>query len=124
MLLNPKLLTMTVTIRPYKNKFKKLIFSILTVIGLSFSGWLTSCSSDIKNAHETNRVASIYPDYYDLILPPNIAPLNFIINEPGTKFRVEISGENGKLCWHAKTLVNKLFKPVLSYIQTLILNLQ
>jgi hypothetical protein len=86
---------MTVTIRPYKNKFKKLIFSIITVIGLSFSGWLTSCSSDIKNAHETNRVASIYPDYYDLILPPNIAPLNFIINEQGTKFRIEISGENG-----------------------------
>lgn len=86
---------MTVTIRPYKNKFKKLIFSVLTVIGLSFSGWLTSCSSDIKNANETNRVATIYPDYYDLILPPNIAPLNFIINEPGTKFRVEISGENG-----------------------------
>jgi hypothetical protein len=57
---------------------------------------ISGCSTSSENAQQINRVATIYPDYYDLTLPPNIAPLNFIINEPGSKFRIEISGEKGK----------------------------
>ena len=86
---------MTATTRPYKISFGKLLFSLIGCIGFAFSALLSGCSSGGENVQETNRVASIFPDYYDLTLPPNIAPLNFIINEPGTKFRVEISGETG-----------------------------
>ncbi|HDS06587.1 MAG TPA: hypothetical protein ENO05_03080 [Bacteroides sp.] len=44
---------------------------------------------------QTDTEADIYPAYYDLTIPPNIAPLNFIIREPGSKFCVQISaGEN------------------------------
>ena len=86
---------MTAITRPYKITVSKLIFSLIALLGFSSSGLLSGCSSGSENAQETNRVASIYPDYYDLTLPPNIAPLNFIINETGTIFRVEISGETG-----------------------------
>ncbi len=43
----------------------------------------------------TNSPASslrIRPDYRGVTLPPNIAPLNFVIEEPGLRHRVSISG--------------------------------
>ena len=85
---------MTATIRPYKFSFSKLIFSVIACLGFAISGLFSACSSGSENVQETNRVASIYPDYYDLTLPPNIAPLNFVINESGSKFKVELKGEN------------------------------
>jgi len=60
------------------------------------SGIFFGCSDNHQQAIESNRVAAIFPEYYDLTIPPNIAPLNFIIKESGSKFRVEISGETGK----------------------------
>jgi hypothetical protein len=47
------------------------------------------------DAAETGRVARIFPEYYDLTLPPNIAPLNFILEEPGSRFRIGISSAAG-----------------------------
>ena len=38
----------------------------------------------------------IGPDYSDIVLPPNIAPLNFAIEEDGDDFAVRISGESGQ----------------------------
>jgi len=64
---------------------------VLMIVVMAF----TRCTGNHQQATETNRTASIFPEYYDLTIPPNIAPLNFIIKEPGSKFRVEISGESG-----------------------------
>jgi len=60
---------------------------------LSLAGliMLSGCADRVDHAPEADTVADIFPAYYDLTIPPNIAPLNFIIREPGTKFRVEIS---------------------------------
>lgn len=55
-----------------------------------------SCHSDIKKFKEVQRTPSIFPDYTSIVVPPNIAPLNFKINEPGTEFEVRIYVENGK----------------------------
>lgn len=57
----------------------------------------TACRETINEAMEINTYPKIYPDYYDLTLPPNIAPLNFIIKEPGSKFRVEIIAGESKV---------------------------
>ncbi|MCK4746780.1 MAG: PD40 domain-containing protein, partial [Bacteroidales bacterium] len=57
---------------------------------------LASCSGTTENAFETNRHANIFPEYHHLTIPPNIAPLNFIIKEPGSKFRVEITAGSSK----------------------------
>ncbi|HIQ22662.1 MAG TPA: hypothetical protein EYH34_15665, partial [Planctomycetes bacterium] len=37
----------------------------------------------------------IHPDYQSLVIPPNIAPLNFRIDELGTQFRVRMAGREG-----------------------------
>jgi hypothetical protein len=55
-----------------------------------------SCTDGLpEKFSETDRLPAIFPDYKELILPPNIAPLNFIIKEPGEEFAVRISSKNG-----------------------------
>jgi dipeptidyl aminopeptidase/acylaminoacyl peptidase len=39
-------------------------------------------------SEKVNRTASICPDYRGCWLPPNIAPTNFVIEEPGDRYRV------------------------------------
>ena len=38
----------------------------------------------------------IDPDYLDATIPPNVAPLNFVILEPGEQFKVVVQGEAGE----------------------------
>ena len=71
-----------------KNYLSLFMLMIVAVV-------LTRCTGNHQQEIETNRTASIFPEYYDLTIPPNIAPLNFIIKESGLKFRVEITGETG-----------------------------
>jgi len=44
----------------------------------------------------TERAPSIRPDYTDVVIPPNIAPLNFRIQEPGTHYRVQMRSTQGR----------------------------
>ena len=43
----------------------------------------------------SGRPPRIRPDYTNVVLPPNIAPLNFMIREPARKYAVRISGAEG-----------------------------
>lgn len=51
---------------------------------------LLSCDSKISNFKEINRLPAIFPDYTGILVPPNIAPLNFKINEPGTEYEARL----------------------------------
>lgn len=42
-----------------------------------------------------DRSARIYPDYTDIVIPPNIAPLNFMVREKGRMYHVKIYSDNG-----------------------------
>jgi hypothetical protein len=42
-----------------------------------------------------DRLPSIRPDYSDTVIPPNIAPLNFVVEEPGTDCVVRIHAADG-----------------------------
>lgn len=70
------------------------------------------------------RQAAIYPDYRDIVIPPNIAPLNFQVKEQGGGFVASLrgsrggeelvasAGEDGKLRfdtlqWHALLRANR-----------------
>jgi hypothetical protein len=44
----------------------------------------------------SDRLPRIRPDYAGVVIPPNIAPLNFLIEEPGVEYRVQIHGAAGK----------------------------
>jgi hypothetical protein len=37
----------------------------------------------------------LFPDYAGIVIPPNIAPLNFKVEEPGTRYRVEFRSISG-----------------------------
>jgi len=38
----------------------------------------------------------IAPDYLDVVIPPNLAPLNLTIQEPGTEYQLRLSGSRGQ----------------------------
>jgi hypothetical protein len=48
-----------------------------------------------QNYTKLGRAAEIRPDYTGIVLPPNIAPLNFLIIESGEKYLVKIYSEAG-----------------------------
>jgi hypothetical protein len=43
----------------------------------------------------SERLPVISPDYRDTVIPPNIAPLNFHVQEPGRRYRVRLHGPVG-----------------------------
>ncbi|MBN1560205.1 PD40 domain-containing protein [candidate division KSB1 bacterium] len=69
-----------------------LIFTMLCTI-------LSSCANrqapNSFNCPEIDRQPNIYPDYAAITVPPNIAPLNFLIREDGVAHYVEISSQEG-----------------------------
>jgi len=80
---------------------KKRPFYIFTLvvlgallIGLSY---FYSCHHKIIIGEYTpaDRPAKIHPDYTDIVIPPNIAPLNFLIQEKGKMYHVKIYSDQG-----------------------------
>jgi len=70
-----------------KNKFLYCLFLLL---------FLNSCGSKPGKEYTTSDLApKIEPDYSDVTIPPNIAPLNFIIKETGEAFYVKFSSGSG-----------------------------
>ena len=56
---------------------------------------LASCASTPTvptNATASKEQVSIYPDYRDVVIPPNIAPLNIKINTPADEYVASIEG--------------------------------
>ncbi len=57
--------------------------------------FIYGCGSKPGNVvKETNSSPVIHPDYSEITIPPNIAPLNFIIREKGSRYFVKISSGN------------------------------
>jgi hypothetical protein len=70
---------------------------IITGISILSVALLFSCSqqSGIRDFQEVNQCPDISPEYNEIVIPPNIAPLNFVIREAGKKFRVEVHSGSG-----------------------------
>jgi len=68
---------------------KPITHVFLGIISIIFG--LQNCANLIPGDYtETERLPNIDPDYTGIAIPPNIAPLNFKINEEGTEFYVDI----------------------------------
>ncbi|HET6558452.1 MAG TPA: hypothetical protein VFG54_14135 [Prolixibacteraceae bacterium] len=65
------------------------------IVLMSIVLW-ASCRSGVGNYEKVDRSPSIFPDYTDILIPPNIAPLNFMVNEPGSEYEVRIYLEKEK----------------------------
>jgi len=74
---------------PQKNLFLVLLFFTIFCISCN-----TGARYDILN---TDREPEIRPDYSGVTIPPNIAPMNFRINEEGKQFRVTANSGNNKI---------------------------
>ena len=81
---------------------QNIIFPVL-LFALLLMGCNEKPGNDIKGSDKT---VSLFPDYAGITVPPNIAPLNFRIQEPGEKYFVrmqagddviEISSKDGKI---------------------------
>jgi len=51
----------------------------------------------LEEAEAVPRLPRISPDYVGIVVPPNIAPLNFVVREEGGRFLVRIRGEAGEV---------------------------
>jgi hypothetical protein len=69
------------------------IFLGIIVVAVLFT-FLKSADPGIEMYTELNHLPKIDPDYNEIIIPPNIAPLNFIINEKGTEYYTDIHVKN------------------------------
>lgn len=68
--------------------FQLLLFIVFVVCG---------CSRDWPNTIKTsNERTMIWPDYTDLVIPYNIAPLNCELKNSGESFRFKLSSFDGK----------------------------
>ncbi len=66
-------------------------YLFISLISLFFC----TCSSyQLDNTTPVNRLPNLLPDYSELVIPPNIAPLNFLIDENGNKFTVQFKSES------------------------------
>ena len=54
-----------------------------------------ACSQPPAQAVRVGRQPAVSPDYAQIVVPPNLAPLNFRIAEPGEAFRVRLGGRTG-----------------------------
>ena len=43
-----------------------------------------------------NHPPRIHPEYEGVTIPPNIAPLNFVVDEPGDAYEISLRGVRGK----------------------------
>lgn len=57
--------------------------------------FVASCASVPEDAAPVERAAAIYPDYSDITIPYNIAPLNFRICDSVDGYVTVLSGKNG-----------------------------
>lgn len=69
----------------------KHVLIVLLVLFLSFA-----CNEKIVDSVTENQKLEIFPDYDSIVMPFNIAPLNFYIKEKAEKYHVEISSSKGK----------------------------
>jgi Periplasmic component of the Tol biopolymer transport system len=53
---------------------------------------LVSCTGIPQTTVQTDKVPSVFPDYTNVVIPSNIAPLNFRIEEEGKKYVTVITG--------------------------------
>jgi hypothetical protein len=75
--------------------FKKDLFRLMILIfGMPF---FNCChTGTYENTQKLDRQPKIEPDYSDVTIPPNIAPLNFVIKEIGSSYRITATSASQK----------------------------
>lgn len=79
-----------------KNKGMKHTIFLLTLLTAVI---FTACKPDAvvpTNSIDSKEAINIFPDYTDVVIPPNIAPLNFMAKNQGDEFVARYATSDGK----------------------------
>jgi len=82
----------------YKTRKVKLIYVLILcvlVAGLLLY-YHPGKKYEIKQYNSIDRPVKVQPDYAGCVIPPNIAPLNFVIQQEGADYFVRIYSQKGK----------------------------
>lgn len=84
-------------------KMNRLAIYAIISAGLLGAAWIflvfaagPGGEADLESAASVPRPPRIMPDYRGTVIPPNIAPLNFLVEEPGTDYRARIRADRGQ----------------------------
>ena len=78
--------------------FHKLAGALLLLVACAArlaAGRAADANLPIDNPPQTARAVKIYPDYSGAVVPPNIAPLNFLVQENAARYSVRITPPEG-----------------------------
>src|SRR4029077_13332023 len=78
-----------------RNGFMNWLVWLSLTMGFAALETLSAAPAELAQALTTNQPPVIKPDYRDATIPPNIAHLNFSIQEPGSRFYVRVHGHSG-----------------------------
>ncbi len=82
------------------NKSLHYIHSVVIVVSCIVVSILpTGCGAPqipVKNVTKSKAVPTLVPDYLDIVIPYNIAPMNFEIDMPGEEYISRVTGANGR----------------------------
>jgi hypothetical protein len=68
---------------------------LLLALALAAFALLRGGAGSLEPTAEAHRPAATYPDYSGAVIPPNIAPFNLQVLEPGRKFCLRVSAAAG-----------------------------
>jgi hypothetical protein len=89
-------------------KHYRYLFILLTLVILSAgvvvyalhnstgTGLFLLAERNIDQYSSIDRPPKIHPDYRETVIPPNIAPLNFLVEESGSQYCVKIHSKKGR----------------------------
>ena len=78
---------------------------MVIVVGLLFTihcSLFTSCTPTPKDVVMQNQLPPVYPDYCDVTIPVNIAPLNFLLRSDCEAIEVMVQGNGQSICVNAR----------------------
>lgn len=71
-----------------------LVYTVAIVcIGTGY--WRVMAAAEAPASVQQAQAPRMFPDYNGVVIPPNIAPLNFKVEEPGVRYRVELRSTRG-----------------------------
>lgn len=82
------------TRRPAKRRSAIVVAAVLLVVAAGV--WAVGRTPSLpKNCETVDRFPAIYPDYEGTTIPPNVAPLNFYVEEDGERYITNVYSKNG-----------------------------
>lgn len=75
-----------------------IVLALVAAVAMAIGSgvWPGASAPDVDALTPIDRPPVVRPDVFGTVIPPNIAPLSFVVQEPGQRYRVRLSGTRGK----------------------------